>query len=78
VPLPAKAFLDAYATFSLQSPFAFLVRVSAGAAEGVGFAEVNYEVTAGTYLKVRLPVGMSWLLGGNDNTIHGQIRYRAA
>jgi hypothetical protein len=78
VPLPLTALLNAYATYSLMPPFVFLVRIAAGASEVVGFAEVNHESPAGTYLKVRLPAGTSWNMSGNYNSIHCQIRYRAA
>lgn len=78
VPLPLTASLNAYAVYSLMSPFVFLVRITAGSSEVVGFAEINYEAPAGTYLKIRLPSGTTWNTGGNYNTIHGNIRYRAA
>lgn len=78
IPLPLTAELQAYATYNTMPPFVFLVRVTYGANEAVGFAEVNFEAPAGTYLKVRLPAGATWALSGNDNMIHGQIRYRAA
>ena len=78
VPLPVTASLNAYATYALMPPFVFLVRIATGASEVVGFAEVNYESPAGTYLKIRLPSGTTWHMGGNYNVIHGQIRYRAA
>lgn len=78
VPLPVTASLKAYATYSLMPPFVFLVRIAAGASEVVGFAEVNYESPAGTYLKIRLPSGTTWNMSGNYNSTHGQIRYRAA
>jgi hypothetical protein len=79
IPLPVTAFLQAYATLNTINPFTFLVRLSAGASEVVGFAEVNWESPAGTFLKIRLPAGTTWdTSAGNNNRIDCAIRYRAA